>query len=69
MMMMTRDTRSSWQVPVMTRRRIMRVLVILETSLRNTGRHSWELSLEVTSIRHSGRETCKLMMIMQTIRS
>ena len=47
----------------------MRVQVILEISLRSTGRHSWELLLEVTSIRHSGRETCKLMMIMQTIRS
>ncbi len=48
----------------------MRVQVILETSLKSTGRHSWELSLEATSIRLSGRETCKLMMIMMlTIRS
>ena len=47
----------------------MRVQVILEISLRSTGRHSWELLLEATSIRHSGRETCKLMMIMLTIRS
>ena len=68
-MMMMRGTRSSWQVPVMTRRKTMRVQVILEISLRSTGRHSWELLLEATSIRHSGRETCKLMMIMLTIRS